>query len=217
MDRDVITNPRLYHDLLERLRKRETDILVGTQMIAKGHDYPHVTTVIALGLDQILALPDFRHSERVFQLIQQISGRAGRGERPGEVFILTYRPDHYAVKTAAANDWESFIKHEFDYRARLRYPPFGYLALITVEDLNKGRGRATAQKLAEAIYAELNEKAYVLGPSLAPYARLKNRWRHQLIVKGRSRVELKERLRGLRTRIKGPGTLKINIDPISVM
>ena len=217
MDRDVITNPRLYHDLLERLRERQIDILVGTQMIAKGHDYPHVTTVVAMGLDQILGLPDFRHSERVFQLIQQISGRSGRGEKPGEVFILTYRPGHYAVKAAAENDWSTFIARELDYRERLRYPPFGYLALLTIEDLDKKRGRTTSQKVAESLFKELEGKAYILGPSLAPYAKLKNRWRHQLIIKAASRVDLNKGLRGIRSKFRGPGALKINVDPVSVM
>jgi primosomal protein N' (replication factor Y) len=217
MDRDIITRPYQYGELLERLRKGEIDILVGTQMIAKGHDYPGVTCVVAMGLDMILGLPDFRHAERVFQLIRQISGRAGRGERPGEVFILTYKPDHYAIKTACENDLDGFLDREFDYRRRLRYPPFGFLALLTVEDFDKGRGRVSIQKIAELIYAEMKEKAYVLGPSLAPYARLKNRWRHQIMIKAASRSELGSALRKIRRDFKGPSKLKINIDPVSVM
>ena len=217
MDRDVITNPRRYREVLERLRKQRIDILVGTQMIAKGHDYPHVTTVVALGLDSLLRLPDFRHCERVFQLITQISGRAGRGERPGEVFILTYRPDHYAVRAAGEGDWELFLEKELDYRARLRYPPFGYLALLTVEDRDRGRGRAAAQRIAEVLYGELEGKAYVLGPSLAPYARLKSSWRHQLIIKAAERKRLNEAIRRARAAHEGPGALKTVIDPVSVM
>ena len=217
MDRDVITKPHQYAEVLDRLRTGEIDLLVGTQMIAKGHDYPGVTTVVALGLDMILGLPDFRHSERVFQLIQQISGRAGRGERPGRVFILTFRPNHYAIKAACENDWEAFLEKELDYRRKLRYPPFGYLALLTIEDFDRGRGRAASQRLAEQVFSELKEKAYVLGPSLAPYARLKNRWRHQILIKAASRTGLGIALRNIRNNYSGPGALKINIDPVSVM
>jgi primosomal protein N' (replication factor Y) len=217
MDRDVITRPYQYSELLERLRTREIDILVGTQMIAKGHDYPGVTTVIAMGLDTILGLPDFRHSERVFQLIQQISGRAGRGEAPGEVHILSYRPNHYAVNAACSNDWDAFLEKELDYRKRLRYPPFGFLALLTIEDYRKDRGRATAQALSEKTFERLKEKAYVLGPSLAPYARLRSRWRHQILVKAASRADLGKAMRDIRRDHTGPGALKVNIDPISVM
>jgi len=217
MDRDIITKPYQYAEVLDRLRSGEIDLLVGTQMIAKGHDYPGVTTVVALGLDMILGLPDFRHSERVFQLIQQISGRAGRGEQPGRVFILTYKPNHYAVKAACENDWEAFLDKELDYRRKLRYPPFGYLALLTIEDFDRGRGSASSRRLAEQVYAELKEKAYVLGPSLAPYARLKNRWRHQILIKAASRSGLGSALRNIRKEFSGPGILKINIDPVSVM
>jgi primosomal protein N' (replication factor Y) len=217
MDRDIITNPSAYHDLLGRLRECEIDILVGTQMIAKGHDYPMVTCVAAMGLDSILRLPDFRHAERVFQLIIQISGRAGRGERPGQVYVVTHRPDHYAVRAACENDWSMFLEKELDYRSRLRYPPFGHLALLTIEDFNKGRGRTAAQKLTENLYAGLESRAYILGPSLAPYAKLKNRWRFQMIVKAADRKRLNEILKTVRKQWRGPGRLKINIDPVSVM
>jgi len=217
MDRDVVTRPYQYAELLEKLRLRKIDILVGTQMIAKGHDYPGVTTVVAMGLDMILGLPDFRHAERVFQLIQQISGRAGRGEHPGEVFILTYRPNHYAIKAACKNDWDAFLQKELDYRRRLRYPPFGFLALLTIEDFNRSRGRATAQRLVERVFEELEEKAFVLGPSLAPYAKLKNRWRYQIMIKAAARARLGKALRRIRNGFKGPGRLKINIDPVTVM
>ena len=217
MDRDVITRPHQYNELLERLRTREIDILVGTQMLAKGHDYHGVTTVVAMGLDLILGLPDFRHSERIFQLILQISGRAGRGERSGDVYIMTYKPDHYAVRAACESDWDSFLAREFEYRKRLRYPPFGFLALVTIEDFDKARGRASAQAVLESLHEALEDKAFILGPSLAPYARLKNRWRHQVMIKAASRAALGEALRRVKSEFRGPGQMRISIDPVSVM
>lgn len=217
MDRDVITKPTAYYELLGKLREHEIDILVGTQMIAKGHDYPKVTTVVALGLDSILRLPDFRHAERIFQLIMQISGRAGRGDRPGKVYIMTYRPDHYAIKSACDGNLDMFLDRELDYRHRLRYPPFGHIALLTIEDYDKNRGRRAAQKLSDELCSELNSCAYILGPALAPYAKLKNRWRHQLIIKAADRKLLNETLSRIRRHWSAGSTLKINVDPVSVM
>ena len=217
MDRDVITKPWEYQEILDKLRNREIDILVGTQMIAKGHDYPNVTTVVAMGMDSILKLPDFRHSERLFQLITQVSGRAGRGERPGKVFILSYRTSNYAIKAAANRNWEEFLERELQYRYNLRYPPYGFMALLQIEDFNKGRGKAAAHKLVESLYEKLNNKAIVLGPALAPYARLKNRWRYQVIIKAPDRTGLNKALRQVIKESSGPSTLKINIDPVSVM
>jgi primosomal protein N' (replication factor Y) len=217
MDRDVITKPWEYQQILDALRKKEIDILVGTQMIAKGHDYPNVTTVVAMGMDSILKLPDFRHSERLFQLITQVSGRAGRGERPGKVFILSYRTSNYAIKAAANRSWEEFLERELQYRYNLRYPPYGFMALLQIEDFNKNRGKASAQKVVELLYEKLQNKAIVLGPALAPYARLKNRWRYQVIIKAPDRSGLNKALRETVKEANGPSVLKINIDPVSVM
>lgn len=217
MDRDVITKPREYQEILDALRNREIDILVGTQMIAKGHDYPNVTTVVAMGMDSILKLPDFRHSERLFQLITQVSGRAGRGERPGKVFILSYRTSNYAIKAAATRNWEEFLERELQYRYSLRYPPYGFMALLQLEDFNKNRGKAAAEQLVELLYEKLSNKAIVLGPALAPYARLKNRWRFQVIIKAADRTGLNKVLREVARETRGPSILKINIDPVSVM
>lgn len=217
MDRDIITKPFEYQQILDSLRKNEIDILVGTQMIAKGHDYPNVTTVVAMGMDSILKLPDFRHSERLFQLITQVSGRAGRGQRPGRVFILSYRTSNYAIKAAATRNWEDFLERELHYRYSLRYPPYGFMALLQIEDFNKDRGKAASQRLVELLYEKLNKKAIVLGPALAPYARLKNRWRFQVIIKAPDRTGLNKALREVVKETKGPSTLKINIDPVSVM
>lgn len=217
MDREVITKPGQYQQILDRLRQRKIDILVGTQMIAKGHDYPGVTTVVAMGLDSLLKLPDFRHSERLFQLITQISGRAGRGEQPGRVFVLTYRPNHYAVSAAASGDWDAFLDKELKFRRSLRYPPFGFLAMILIEDFNKDRGKAVAQNTAEKLHELLQGKAYILGPALAPYARLKNRWRHQVIIKAPDRTALNEALWQVRRDHTGSSSLKINVDPLSLM
>lgn len=217
MDRDVVRKLEHYQKILDRLRERKTDILVGTQMIAKGHDYPGVTTVVAMGLDSLLKLPDFRHAERLFQLIVQISGRAGRGENPGSVYLLTYRPEHYAIQAAMKNDWELFLEKELRFRASLKYPPYGYIALLTIEDFNKQRGFGSAQKCVEYLYKLFRQKVHILGPTYAPYARLKNKWRIQIIIKATDRKELNTVLWDIRKNFDTPGSLKISVDPMSVM
>jgi len=217
MDRDAISRPADYQRILSRFASGETSILVGTQMLAKGHDYPNVTAVVTLGIDSILRLPDFRHSERVFQLLTQVSGRAGRGEKAGLVSICTYKPGHFAIQTAAELDYQTFYEKEFEYRQSLSYPPFGYLTLFLVEHYRKETAMTIAASLAEKLHSSLSGKGHILGPALAPYARLRNRWRYQVILKSRDRVESKEEILRIRAGLKHPTAVKIIVDPVSVM
>jgi primosomal protein N' (replication factor Y) len=217
MDRDIIRRPADYSRILGQFGRGEIDILVGTQMLAKGHDYPNVTTIVTLGVDSILRLPDFRHSERVFQLLTQVSGRAGRGENPGTVFLCTYKPEHFAIKAASELDFASFYETEFEYRRSLGYPPFGYLTLITFERYDKRDALALATSVMEKLHSALGTAAMILGPSLAPYARLRNRWRYQLIVKSLDRIKTRDELHRLRKSLKNPLEIKIVVDPVSVM
>lgn len=217
MDRDVIRRAVDYSNTLSALNRGDIDILVGTQMLAKGHDYPNVTTVVTLGIDSILRLPDFRHSERVFQLLTQVSGRAGRGEKPGRVFICTYKPNHFAIEAAANQDFDSFFDTELEYRRALRYPPHGFMTLLTIEHYRKHDALATATSVLEKLNANLDKSAIVLGPALAPYARLNNKWRYQLIIKSLDRVKTRHALHGIRRGLKNPKEIKIIVDPLSVM
>src|SRR5262249_3761362 len=128
LDRDTVGVKRDYETILAAFRDGEFDILVGTQMIAKGHDIPNVTLVGIVSADIGLGLPDFRAAERTFQLLTQAAGRAGRGETPGIVLIQTTNPDHYAVRGAAAQDYEAFFAKEIEFRRAMSYPPFGVMA-----------------------------------------------------------------------------------------
>ncbi len=203
MDRDTVRGRHDLERLLARLHSGEINLLVGTQMIAKGHDIHGVTLVGVVGCDHILSLPDFRAAERVFQLMTQVSGRAGRGDLPGRVVVQTYYPDHYAILAATAHDYAAFAERELKYRRWMHYPPFGALAnvLIQSEKLEEAAGWAAAlgKYLAQNHDAQ-NQNAgsvRVLGPCTAPIARIKGVYRFHLILKAASRKALNATLRGL--------------------
>src|SRR5205085_4349110 len=170
----------------------DLDMLVGTQMLAKGHDFPNVTLVGVVSVDAGLALPDFRSAERAFQLITQVAGRAGRGSLPGRVLIQTYHPQHYALKHACAQDYEGFFDEEINYRKNLSYPPFVALASLLVHGEVLTRVQATAAELRRALDQHNAERhVRVLGPAPAPLARLRGRHRVQILLKSRSRPRLR--------------------------
>jgi len=184
--------------LLSRLHSGEINLLVGTQMIAKGHDIHGITLVGVVGCDHALSMPDFRAAERVFQLISQVSGRAGRGELPGRVVVQTYYPDHYAILAAAANDYSSFAERELKYRRWMHYPPFGALANVLVRSAKLEEAAGWAAELGKYLVKNQNGGAVrVLGPCTAPIARIKGVYRFHLILKAASRKTLNATLRGL--------------------
>src|SRR5690606_2409256 len=151
------------------------DMLVGTQMIAKGHDFPDVTLVGVVGVDIGLGLPDLRSAERTFQMITQVAGRSGRGEKPGRVIIQTYHPDHYALQRSMAQDYEGFYADELKYRENFRYPPFVALASIMVRHRDLSRARSIANALRRFLDAANPERTVrIVGPASASIARLKN-------------------------------------------
>jgi primosomal protein N' (replication factor Y) len=220
MDRDTVTGKRAYETILHEFRDGRYDILVGTQMIAKGHDIPNVTLVGVVSADVGLGMPDFRAAERTFQLLTQVAGRAGRGELRGTVLIQTINPEHYAIRYASAQDYQGFYEKELHFRRALRYPPFNALANVLV--------RSEAQEEAFRMSTELGrlldpppEQIKVLGPAEAPVRRLKNEYRYQLLIKSASRKQLNETLRVLARHALeqkwGAGALVIDIDPASLM
>jgi primosomal protein N' (replication factor Y) len=220
LDRDTVTGKRHYETILQDFREGNYDILVGTQMIAKGHDIPNVTLVGVVSADVGLGMPDFRAGERTFQLLTQVAGRAGRGSVPGIVLIQTINPDHYAVRMAAAHDYQAFYEKELNFRRMMHYPPFSAMANLLV--------RSEKQEMAMRMSTELGhlltpppEKLRVMGPAEAPVPRLKNEYRYQFLIKAASRKALNEHLQRARNYAMehkwGPTALVIDVDPLTLM
>jgi primosomal protein N' (replication factor Y) len=220
LDRDTVTGKRQYETILDGFREGSFDILVGTQMIAKGHDIPNVTLVGVVSADVGLGMPDFRAAERTFQLLTQVAGRAGRGCLPGIVLIQTINPDHYAVRMAAAQDYGAFYERELAFRRAMSYPPFTAMANLLV--------RSDKKELALRLSGELGmlltpppEKLRVMGPAEAPVPRLKAEYRYQLLIKSASRIALNallQKVRAFAIERKWPATaLVIDVDPLTLM
>jgi len=193
LDRDTMQKRSLYEVVLRRLREREIDILIGTQMIVKGHDYPGIVLMGIVTADQSLRFPDFRASERTFQLLTQASGRCGRGDIPGRVIIQTFSPDHYSIRHAVHHDFVGFYEEEIGFRKELGYPPFTRLAAIRISGPNFNAVEEKSLRIATVgrqVSAVRKGAVHVLGPSPALLSRLKNRYRWQILLKGRSSAEL---------------------------
>lgn len=196
MDRDTVRGRHDLEHLLARLHSGEINLLVGTQMIAKGHDIHGVTLVGVVGCDHALSMPDFRAAERVFQLMTQVSGRAGRGELPGRVVVQTYYPDHYAILAASKHDFSKFAERELKYRRWMHYPPFGVLANVLVQSEKLEEAAGWSAEIGKWFQKTAPEGVRVLGPCTAPIARIKNVYRFHLILKAASRKALNAALRG---------------------
>jgi primosomal protein N' (replication factor Y) len=197
MDRDTVRGRHDLERLLARLHSGEINLLVGTQMIAKGHDIHGVTLVGVVGCDHALSMPDFRAAERVFQLMTQVSGRAGRGELPGRVVVQTYYPDHYAIQAATTHDYAAFAERELKYRRWMHYPPFGALANVLVQSAKLEEAAGWSAELGKWFQKAAPEGVRVLGPCTAPIARIKGVYRFHMILKAASRKALNAALRGM--------------------
>ena len=197
MDRDTVRGRSDMERLLARLHGGEINLLVGTQMIAKGHDIHGVTLVGVVGADFQLGLPDFRAAERVFQLLTQVSGRAGRGDLPGKVLVQTYHPDHYAIQFAAKHDYPGFVAKEMQYRRWMHYPPFSVLANVIVQSEKLEEATAWAGTLGKWFEKTPLEKVRVLGPAAAPIVRLKRIYRYHFVLKAERRQDLGAALRAM--------------------
>lgn len=222
IDRDTASRRRFFERSLLEFSSGKLDMLVGTQMLAKGHDFPNVTLVGVVSVDAGLALPDFRAAERTFQLLTQVAGRAGRGDRAGHVLIQTYHPDHYALRHACAQDYLGFYTQEIRYRQNHVYPPFIALASILAHGRDHKSVRSAASELRKQLdLANKERNCRVLGPAPAPLARLKGENRIQLLVKARSRRQLRKvvDIAIAATISHGHNSRGINleIDPISTM
>jgi primosomal protein N' (replication factor Y) len=221
MDRDTTTRKGSHGFLLESFRKREADILIGTQMIAKGLDFPGVALVGVVLADTSLHLPDFRSAERTFQLLAQVSGRAGRGEFPGRVMLQTYQPEHYAIVAAATQDYARFWQQEAKIRRQLPYPPFTHLANIVVSSPDPVEAERRIREVAEAVRGIAGKKGgtEVVGPAPCPLAKVKDQFRWHLLLRDKSRPRLHETLeqtidKWSLTQRRG---LAVDIDPLSLL
>jgi primosomal protein N' (replication factor Y) len=220
MDRDTIRRRGAHAAMLERFDRGQIDILVGTQMIAKGHDFPRVTLVGVLSADHSLGLPDFRAGERAFQLLTQVAGRAGRGQRPGKVIAQVWNPEHPLLKLAADHDYQGFYDREIVYRCALRYPPLTALVQIVVSDKDPGRARSWAAALVDALREVGDDRLLISGPGPHPIERLKGRYRWQILVRSLGRRRLVRAVEQSLSAVEGEvprRAIRVDVDPHSLL
>ncbi len=224
LDRDAIRRRGALGSLLARFRDGDIDVLVGTQMIAKGHDFPRVTLVGVVSADVGLGMADFRASERTFQLLTQVAGRAGRGEQAGEAIVQTLYPEHYSIRLACRQDYPAFYEREIDFRRKMRYPP--QVALINV--IVRAGTFAGAMDDASDIVQKLRDTGargvgrandlHVLGPAPAALGKLRGEYRAQILIKGGKRKSMREALQAaLATRQDLKKRVVVDVDPLSVL
>ncbi len=220
LDRDTVRTKREYQQVLGAFASGEVDVLVGTQMVAKGHDFQRVTLVGVVAADLALGRPDFRAAERTFQLLTQVAGRAGRGDLAGEVLVETHYPEHYAIQLAAQQDYVSFYEKEAHFRRMLHYPPFTALASILVRDRKLENAIRWSRALAEYFAPFEDRGVKVLGPAAAPLARLRKEYRYQFLLKSPQRSALSQALSGAlnfcaKKQIPETGVI-VDVDPASL-
>jgi primosomal protein N' (replication factor Y) (superfamily II helicase) len=221
MDRDTVRGRGAVEDILTRVERGSIDILLGTQMIAKGHDFPNVTLVGVLAADALLGLPDFRAGERTFQLLAQVAGRSGRGSQQGQVIVQAYDADHHAVRAACEHDFDAFARRELAFRRAMNYPPYSALALLLLKDRVQDRARAAAGTVAQVLRRLQGRSLTVLGPAPAPLERLRGVYRVQVLVKAHNRRAMQETLAEMlremdRLQVRLPD-LTIDVDPMSTL
>src|SRR5208282_5684500 len=224
MDSDTSSRKGARTAIVEALARGDIDVLVGTQMITKGFDLPGVTLVGVVLADLALNMPDFRSAERTFQLLTQVAGRAGRGDRPGKVLIQTYAPHHYSIRAARDQDYARFIRRELELRRELMYPPFSRMALVRIEGPQPGQPGEIAAKVASALAraAKNDPTMRVLGPAPAPIERIKRRFRWQVMVKSQSLAAMRTALAAMRAEVtpiadRNEVRLMIDVDPINML
>jgi primosomal protein N' (replication factor Y) len=219
LDRDRARRRGVLAQTLAAFEQGEIDVLVGTQMIAKGHDFPRVTLVGVVDADVGLGIPDFRSAERTFQLLTQVAGRAGRGAAAGEVILQSHMPDHYALVHACAQDYDAFFEREMEFRRTMGYPPVAALVNVIVRSRDAAKGAEEADAVARALRASAAGRYRVLGPAHAPLARLRNEHRFQVLLKGHRpamRDAVKAALVARHGSQRWPG-VAVDVDPLSVM
>jgi len=223
MDRDTTQKKLSHHRIVKQMEEKKIDVLLGTQMVAKGHDFPEVTLAAVVSADIALNMPDFRSAERAFQLFTQLAGRAGRGDAPGKALIQTYEPENYVFDYVRNHDYHGFYQNEIELRKELLYPPFSKLLRIILSFRTKDSGK----KMIKGISLRVNKVRpslrksgiEVLGPSPAPVEKIRNLWRWHVILKGKNSKALRQAASGIIEKIKDIKEVKIDIDvdPINLM
>lgn len=228
LDRDTASRKHGVQEVIDGMRRREIDVLVGTQMVTKGHDFPGVTLVGVVAADLALNLADFRAAERTFQLLTQVAGRAGRGDRPGGVIIQTFAPTHFALTAAQGHDYGAFAERELQIRRELGYPPYGHMVAFKLSGEDEARVRTAAAALGRALSVALSrpeaqgeQACAVLGPNKAPLELLRGRHRWQVLIKGADRNAVRSLAwagrSGIDPRVLSGVRLAIDVDPIHML
>ncbi|HOD35284.1 MAG TPA: primosomal protein N' [Syntrophales bacterium] len=223
MDSDVTARKGTFVQILKDLHDGEIDILIGTQMIAKGHDYPNVTLVGVVSADTALNIPDFRASEKTFQLLTQVSGRGGRGDLPGRVIIQTLNPSHYAIERTQNHDYRGFFNEEIAARQGAGYPPFSRMIQLLVTGLDRYKTQTGAERIVARVRRLLQSQGRLrdvslIGPVEAPIARIRGRHRWQILLKGQSVRQLQQLTRQALSGVKAPGCdIRVDVDPVNFM
>jgi primosomal protein N' (replication factor Y) len=219
MDSDTMTRKNAYHETLGAFRSRKIDILVGTQMIAKGLHFPGVTLVGIISADSALHLPDFRAGERTFQLLVQVAGRAGRGDAEGEVIVQTFSPAHPSLQFAKSHDFDGFAVHELEMRGNFGHPPYSHLVLITARADTAQKAEFTARTLAQKLSAAVPPSVMVSPAAPAPLARVRGMYRYQVVARGK---QIRALTKAVRETIKATKLPKdthvvVDIDPMALL
>ncbi len=219
MDRDTTGKKLAHYRIVKDMEQGKIDLLLGTQMVAKGHDLPDVTLAGVISADVALNLPDFRSAERAFQLFTQLAGRAGRGRKKGEVLIQTLEPDHYVFDYVKGHDYKGFYKKELAHRKELAYPPFSKLVRVLFTFKTRSTGERVMSSLSKRLSAGNGSGVEVLGPVMAPIEKIKNMWRWHLLVKGKDSKTIKNRALEIADAVKNIKEMKVDIDvdPINMM
>ncbi|HOZ01269.1 MAG TPA: primosomal protein N' [Candidatus Syntrophosphaera sp.] len=223
LDSDSARRQDTYKTMYRRMKDRDVDILLGTQMISKGLDFPNVTLVGIINADISLNIPDFRAAERTFQLCTQVAGRSGRADKAGEVIIQTYNPQHYAIVHASNQDYPGFAEEELSFRERLNYPPYYRLARILFQCGDAGFLQQEMQALSEKTFTIASrfgaDQLFLLGPAPAPFAKLNNAYRQHIIFKGQTAAVIKNAVAQILGSYNPPKAIhvQVDIDPLSLM
>ncbi len=214
LDRDTARKPGGPAALLERFSRGDSQVLIGTQMVSKGHHFPNVSLTAVLAADSYLGFPDFRAVERTYNLLVQLGGRAGRGDLPGKVIYQTYHPEHYAIQAALKGDDEGFVREELRFRRAFHYPPFSRLVQILIEDKNRDRGHDRLSEFSNRVNAHPRARSLrMTGPAPAPFERLRGEWRFQLLLRSASIRDLHGILRDVLAQVSFAADLIVDVDP----
>jgi len=219
MDRDTTRRKLSHYRIVKDMEDKKIDVLLGTQMIAKGHDFPDVTVAAVVFADVALNIPDFRSSERTFQLFTQLAGRAGRGDAPGTVYIQTYEPDHYVFEFVRNHDYNGFYQKEIEQRKELSYPPFSKLIRVVLSFRNKDGAARIMKEVSGRIRKIKASDIEILGPSPAPIEKIRNYWRWHLILKGKNAKSLRSVASKILDSVRDVREIKtdVDVDPINLL